>query len=129
MVMPYNLFKNEVNSFDQLRAGRNTAHKKLLVPISGFPFILDTIMQNGYALYKAIVDPPETLMPLREFKRRICEAMVAPEMALNTTRIMLLTTDTDRSVFHVVADAEEGVSDTGTNGADQVLLCTPHSDR
>lgn len=79
--MAYNLFMSGDDRFDQLRAAHVTERKERRVPMSILTFLLDASIINGYALYKSIAGDTQTVMPLRVFKRRVCEAIVASQLA------------------------------------------------
>ena len=78
LVLACNAFMNGVDRFDQLRSTNAIARKEKRVSMSLFTFMLDAAILNAYALHKQESDTP--LLVPREFKRRIAEAFVTPEL-------------------------------------------------
>lgn len=78
--------------------------------MSLFTFLLDASVQNGYAILQAMGDKSVRHPQVREFKRRIAEAFVAPLMERNVRRrtIQPLATVPD-------AQAQGGGADSQTH--------------
>lgn len=81
-ILTFNLFINIADKFDQVSASYTTIRKVQRSPMSIFTFLLDASFQNGYPLYRALLlRKMEEQMSFQKFKRRITEALVAPQMS------------------------------------------------
>ena len=78
LALACSVFMNGVDRFDQLRSTNAIVRKEKRVSMSLFTFMLDAAVLNAFALSKQ--ESPELTMTARGFKRRIAEALVAPEL-------------------------------------------------
>lgn len=57
--------------------------------MSTFTFLPDESMENVYVLYRAISERGKAILPYQEFRRQICEILVAPFLAYQQRHIAL----------------------------------------
>lgn len=74
VIAAYNLGMNGVDRVDQLRSTNPRRRKKRQLYMNIFTWALDLCVIYEFALFNEVQPNVSRSIPLREFKRRICEA-------------------------------------------------------
>lgn len=78
IIVAYNNFISSVDPMDQLRFTIATTRKEARVEKTIFTLLLDLSVNNAFGIYIHIHVDEFNKITIREFKRKICEALVLP---------------------------------------------------
>ena len=80
IVAAYNIFMNDVDSMDQMRATSPTSRAEQRLNMSIFTLILDLTMENSFSTYSKLRTLENSLpkVEFHEFKRRVVVSLVQP---------------------------------------------------
>ncbi|ETM97605.1 hypothetical protein PPTG_20034 [Phytophthora nicotianae INRA-310] len=80
LVAAYNLAMNAVDRVDQLRSTNPTRRKEMRLSMSMLTWALELCALNAFALLRKVHPTGAASVSVREFKRRLAEALTAPAL-------------------------------------------------
>ncbi|RLN49201.1 hypothetical protein BBJ28_00014775, partial [Nothophytophthora sp. Chile5] len=111
IIVAYNNAMNGVDRVNQLRHARPTHEREKPLELSLLTWVLDLAVINAYALQRKLKSSGSAEIPLREFKRRLSEALTESEMLVKARLDRQRTRNEPETVADVV----------GTNASAHIL--------
>lgn len=117
IIVAYNMFMNGVDRFDQMRTTNITMRREKRVPMSIFTFLVDGAIQNAHSVWNVMNKDPTKYIEFGEFKRRIAESLVTPQLlkikeraALRPMRngVEIIPPRGDRTWHHILLRNQNG---------------------